>query len=69
MGMMPQRTPTMMTEFGEAVESESVPLDRSILWMKLPERHIYQCDDCGWRRIKPPEIDFDFPFTEELDHG
>lgn len=55
------------TEFGWAIACETMPYRKDMMWLKLPERHIYQFDGDGWFRVKPPEPGF-IP-EGDLNHG
>jgi hypothetical protein len=57
--------PMEQTEYGWAVVSEKMPRrGEGHLWLKIPERHIYDFDGDGWYRIQPPEDHF-----VPLNHG
>lgn len=56
------------TQFGWALVSPTMPRrGETNIWMKTPERHIYQWDGDGWDRVSPPERQF-LPYRD-LDHG
>lgn len=63
----PSEAPMVSTEFGWALASLTPPGRRDLLWMKMPEQHIYSWDDQGWHRIKPPEKEVDE--MKDLPHG
>lgn len=55
------------TKFGWAHPSNEPPADKHLLWMKLPEQHLYEWDDDGWHRLEPPEYQ---PMCDgDLPHG
>ena len=55
------------TKYGWAVESADMPRRTDLLWLKLPEKHVYMWEDEGWLRISPPQrVPLD---RKDLPHG
>lgn len=46
----------VQTDHGYAVRLEAEPSRRDLLWLKMPEEHIYFYDGDGWYRLSPAEI-------------
>lgn len=59
--------PQKWTEWGWARVSLTPPREVDMLWIKMPEQHVYQWDGDGWYRISPPEPKFLPP--GDLPHG
>lgn len=59
--------PQVWTDFGWGIASIDPPYRLDLVWMKMPEKHIYQWDGDGWYRIQPPESRF-IP-DQDLPHG
>lgn len=59
--------PLAYTDYGWAAISLTPPSRRDLMWMKMPEKHIYTFDGDGWFRIDPPEMVF-IP-DGDLNHG
>lgn len=61
------KAPMVHTQYGWALASLTPPSDRMLLWVKMPERHIYDWEDGQWIRVAPPERP-SHPI-KDLDHG